>query len=129
MTAFQWRMTCAAALILTFAGCAKSSVPASGPAASRPIEEIAWKMIDEGATLVDVRTDVEFQEGHLQGALNIPYDQITTRLAELPADKSRPVVLYCRSGRRSGIAQKALEELGFTNAVNAGGYEAMMRAR
>jgi phage shock protein E len=86
-------------------------------------------MIDEGATLVDVRTDFEYREGHLPGALNIPHDQITSRLNELPSDKARPVVLYCRSGRRSGIAQKALADRGFTNVINAGGYADLMRAR
>ena len=79
--------------------------------------------------MIDVRTDAEFQQGHLPGAINIPYDQIVERRAELPPDLNRPIVLYCRSGRRSGIARQSLEKLGFTNAINAGGYDALMLAR
>lgn len=79
--------------------------------------------------VVDVRTDAEFRQGHLPEAIHIPYDEIVARRAELPADQNRPIVLYCRSGRRSGIARQSLEQLGFTNAINAGGYEALMQAR
>lgn len=95
---------------------------------SRTVEQLAWDAIAGGAPVIDVRTDAEFQQGHLPGAVNIPFDQIASRLTELPSDKSRTIVLYCRSGRRSGIAKQTLEEVGFTNAINAGGYEALMRA-
>jgi len=74
-------------------------------------------------------TQPEFNEGHLPGALLIPYDEITSRVSKLHADKSRPIVLYCRTGRRSGIAKQSLEQLGFTQVLNAGGYEALNRAR
>jgi phage shock protein E len=117
-------------VIVTLAGCSAPAKQAADPVnAARPIEQVAWDAIAGGAAVIDVRTDSEFQEGHLPGAINIPYDQITSRLAELPSDRSQPIVLYCRSGRRSGIALDSLEELGFTNAINAGGYESMMRAR
>jgi len=94
----------------------------------RGVEQIAWEAIAKGAVVVDVRTDAEYQQGHLPGAVNIPHDQIASRVAELPSDKGRAIVLYCRSGRRSGIAKQSLEKLGFTNAINAGGYDALMLA-
>ncbi|HET7904368.1 MAG TPA: rhodanese-like domain-containing protein, partial [Candidatus Eisenbacteria bacterium] len=49
--------------------------------------------------------------------------------SELGDDKSRAIVLYCRTGNRSGQAKRALEELGYTNVMNAGGYESMRRVQ
>jgi rhodanese-related sulfurtransferase len=62
--------------------------------------------------LLDVRTPQEYAEGHIAGAVNVPYDQLATRLAEVPKDKD--VVLYCRSGRRAGIAADVLAANGYT---------------
>ena len=82
----------------------------------------------EDALLIDVRTAEEFDSGHIEGAKHIPYEEIGVRIGELTDDKSRETVLYCRSGRRSGVAQKTLVDMGFENAINAGGYEEL-RAR
>ena len=82
----------------------------------------------EDALLVDVRTAEECNSGHIEGAKHIPYEEIGVRIGELTDDKSREIVLYCRSGRRSGVAQKTLVDMGFENAINAGGYEEL-RAR
>lgn len=80
------------------------------------------KLIAEGALVIDVRTTEEFAAGHLEGALNIPYDVIATHLDTIGADKQRSVVVYCRSGRRSGIAQQTLKGHGYTNVVNGGAF-------
>lgn len=88
-----------------------------------------WALIAAGALLVDVRTADEFSTGHLDGALNIPHDQVAARLAEFGADKSRDVVLYCRSGNRAGLAETVLAENGFSAVFNAGGYEPMLAAK
>ncbi|TNE38051.1 MAG: rhodanese-like domain-containing protein [Alphaproteobacteria bacterium] len=88
-------------------------------------EETAWNMVDHGALLVDVRTQEEFDAGHIEGALLIPHDQVAARLAEFGEDTHRPVVVYCRSGHRAGLAQTTLEENGFTRVFNGGGYEAL----
>ena len=53
--------------------------------------------------LVDVRAAEEFNSGHIEGAKHIPYEEIGVRIGELTDDKSREIVLYCRSGRRSGV--------------------------
>ena len=67
---------------------------------------------DAAPFVLDVRTPEEFVSGHVPGAVNIPYDQIAARLAEVPKDKD--VVLYCRSGRRAGMAGEVLAENGYT---------------
>ncbi|MEI6385706.1 MAG: rhodanese-like domain-containing protein [Spirochaetota bacterium] len=70
--------------------------------------------------LLDVRTQEEFAAGYIPGALLLPYDEITARFKE--ADKGRPIVVYCRSGRRSDIARTTLLGLGFTNVSDFGAY-------
>lgn len=89
----------------------------------------AWNMVDNGALLVDVRTPGEYSSGHLPGSKLIPISQVSVRIAEFGSDKSRPIVVYCRSGSRSGKAAKILEANGYTNVQNGGGYSAMMSAR
>jgi rhodanese-related sulfurtransferase len=61
--------------------------------------------------VLDVRTPEEFAGGHVPGAVNIPHDQVASRLAEVPKD--RDVVVYCRSGRRAGLAAEVLKASGF----------------
>ena len=72
---------------------------------------------------IDVRTASEYADGHVEGAVLIPYTEITERIDEVTSDKNARIYLYCRSGRRSGIALEALEAAGYVNAVNAGGLE------
>ena len=62
--------------------------------------------------MLDVRSPEEYASGHVPGAVNIPYDQIASRIAEVPKDKD--VVLYCKSGRRAGIAAEVLAGQGYT---------------
>lgn len=72
---------------------------------------------------IDVRTAEEFGAGHVAGAANIPYEEIADRIDEVTSDKDATIYLYCRSGRRSGIALEALQEAGYNNAVNIGGLD------
>jgi rhodanese-related sulfurtransferase len=73
----------------------------------------AKSLVTSGVRVVDVRTAEEFASGHVPGAINIPYDQLPARAAEI-GPPSTPVLLYCRSGRRSGIAVESLQKVGFT---------------
>jgi rhodanese-related sulfurtransferase len=73
--------------------------------------EEAQKLIDEGAQLVDVRADHEWEAGRIAGATHIALPEIPQRTGEI--DKDRPVVLYCRGGNRSSMAAAALTEAGF----------------
>lgn len=79
------------------------------------------------AIWIDVRTTEEFTAGHIEGATHIPYEEIAARISEITTDKNATIHLYCRSGNRSGIAQQTLQAIGFKNAVNEGGYEALLQ--
>jgi len=74
---------------------------------------------DPALFLLDVRTPGEFAQGHVPGAANIPQDQVAARLAEVPTDKD--VVLYCHSGRRSGLAAQVLAANGYTRLSHLDG--------
>ena len=67
---------------------------------------------DDATYVLDVRSPEEYASGHVPGAVNIPYDQIASRMAEVPKDQD--VVLYCKSGRRAGIAAEVLAGQGYT---------------
>jgi phage shock protein E len=74
------------------------------------------------AVIIDVRTAEEFAAGHLEGAVNIPYEQIGKGIHSIKlANKNSPILLYCRSGRRSAIAVKSLEQIGFQRVYDGGG--------
>ncbi|KEA62134.1 Phage shock protein E [Marinobacterium lacunae] len=94
-----------------------------------PREDTGWEKIANGALLVDVRTEQEYASGHLDGALLIPYQQIVEQFAARDIPKDQPVVLYCRSGNRAGIAEAALREAGYTQLFNAGGFEALAQSK
>lgn len=83
----------------------------------------AFAKIAKGAKVIDVRTAEEFAAGHLPDATNIPYEQIVPALQQLGIAKDQPLVLYCRSGHRAGIAKAALEKVGYSDVYNAGGLQ------
>ena len=76
--------------------------------------EAAQKSIEDGAQLIDVRAEHEWDAGHIAGATHLPLDELVGRTAEI--DPGRPVVLYCRGGTRSTMATDALAEAGFDAA-------------
>ncbi|ELA09457.1 periplasmic protein [Moraxella macacae 0408225] len=76
---------------------------------------------------IDVRTLDEFNSGHLQGAVNIPHENIGNRISDFVKDKNAPINLYCRSGRRAEIAKTTLTNMGYTNVTNHGGYEDLVK--
>ncbi len=78
--------------------------------------------LKNGALVIDVRTPGEFNSGHLTNAINFPLDEIETALPKQVKDKSQVLLLHCASGMRSGLAQKKLNNLGYTNAFNLGSY-------
>lgn len=78
-------------------------------------------LINEGAFLVDVRTPGEFADGHVKGSVNIPLDNITKEIAKFKDKKN--IIVFCRSGNRSGMAKSLLEQQGFTNVVNGGTWQ------
>ena len=75
----------------------------------------------EGYIILDTRTQEEYDEGHIPGAILIPYDEITEKAEGILTDKDQLILVYCRSGRRSKIAAQSLVELGYTNIKEFGG--------
>ncbi len=76
---------------------------------------------DAEYVIVDARTAEEFAEGHIPGAILIPYDEITETAENILTDKNKTILIYCRSGRRSKIAAEALLALGYTDIREFGG--------
>jgi len=74
---------------------------------------VAWIEQGEAPLLLDVRTPEEYAAGHVPGALNIPHDQLSARLAELEDRRGQQVVVYCESGRRAAHAAETLGGAGF----------------
>ena len=89
----------------------------------------AWPMIENGALLVDVRSEQEFAAGHLENAINIEWDQTDALIAAIGNDKQRQVVFYCRSGNRVGKSIAVLETRGYNNIFNATGLEALLATK
>lgn len=86
---------------------------------SKGIEEL----LAEGAVIVDVRSTMEYAGGHLSNSINIPLDQLQSKIAKL--DKSKPVITCCASGMRSGSAKRILKANGFEEVVNGGGWHSL----
>lgn len=82
----------------------------------------ASEKVTNGAILIDVRTEQEFADGHISGAINIPLHLIENRLNEFTKDKTSTIVLYCKSGRRAASAKAILQKNGYLNIYNAGGF-------
>ena len=80
----------------------------------------ARELVANGAMLLDVRSSEEFSGGHIEGAINIPIQELAGRLDEL-GDKSSPIVVYCQVGGRSVMAKRLLESNGFTQVHDLGG--------
>jgi rhodanese-related sulfurtransferase len=107
---------------------AKTAAPTPAtPAKAAKDPAAARKLIGEGALVLDVRTPDEYREGHVPTSTNIPVTEVPDRLADIEklvaGDKSKPIVVYCAAGGRAAKAKRALEEAGFKNVVNGGGYD------
>jgi len=97
--------------------------PPTGAPAAMSLKSL---LDDPKVAIIDVRTPAEFKGGHIPKALNVPLSQISQVGAHIK-DKSRPVVLYCRSGSRSGRALKMLREMGYKKMINGGGVKSLAR--
>jgi len=87
------------------------------------IQEILEK---EDVTIVDVWNTWEYEEGHVNNAVNVPLNEIPARIDEF-RKLNGPVILYCRSGNRSGAAVHILKQAGVTNVYNGGGIFDMQK--
>jgi rhodanese-related sulfurtransferase len=123
------RKTFALLLAVLALGCASNASPPLSATPSGPPTvttqnitlEQARTLQAQGARLVDVRTPEEFAAGHLPGAVNLPVDVLQGRAAAELAPAEAPVVVYCRSGKRSARAAEVLKALGFGQVHDLGG--------
>lgn len=135
------RLRLAIALILATAACdSKSSASSTEPDASQRANTdssgidsmAAAQALTAGAVLIDVRRQPEFDEGAISGAILIPHEELSARLAEVDAlvegDHSRAVVVYCRAGRRAATAKQVLEDAGYDHVINGGGLTELQEA-
>ena len=76
---------------------------------------------ESGYIIIDARTQEEYDDGHIPGAILIPYGEIADRAEKELPDKNQLILVYCRSGRRSKIAAEELVKLGYTNVKEFGG--------
>ena len=103
---------------------AVAALSATAQAAPKATPQTAAKAAAQPAKAkgiwIDVRTPEEFAEGHIQGAVNIPVDQIAGKIAAVSPNKNAPINLYCRSGRRAEAALQELKKMGYTQVSNHG---------
>ena len=78
---------------------------------------------NDAVLIIDVRTDQEWNNGHLESAIHIPLSEIETKLETLLEHKDSEIYLYCGAGRRAEAARNILSDAGFTNLTNAGGMK------
>ena len=105
------------ALVLLLTACAQAA------SYEQITQEEAKQIMDttNGYILLDTRTQEEYDQSHIPGALLIPHTEIAQRAEEALPDKDQVILVYCRSGNRSKQASAALAELGYTNVKEFGG--------
>ena len=118
----------AAALIIVLAGVLfvifnnNNSAPTETSAGSLPMEinvDDAYQLVEDGAFLLDVRTQGEWDEFHAPQATLIPLDELASRVSEIPSDQD--IVVICRSGNRSQVGRDTLLDAGFTSVTSVAG--------
>ncbi len=116
-------------LIFALTSCSKSKANNDSSSDTEIYEKITAKEAMEimkqqdkdDYVLLDVRTAEEYELGHIAGALLIPHNDLVDRAEIELADKSKTILLYCRSGNRSATAAKLLKDLGYTAIYDFGG--------
>ncbi len=90
---------------------------------AKTLSGTAREWVSKGALLLDVRTPDEYRQGHLEGAVNIPVQELPRRLPEV-GEPTRPVVVYCAAGMRAQSATELLRRAGFAQVLCLGGMSA-----
>ena len=104
------------ASVLLLAGCSSST-----GAIDLGVSEFSTKVAEAGVITLDVRTPIEFGEGHIEGARLIDFQSGNFENEIAALDKNATYAVYCRSGNRSGQAVKVMQDAGFTNLFNMDG--------
>ena len=110
-----------AVMILT--ACGQNKENGQGAVYVNITAEEAKQIMDseEGYIILDVRTQEEYDQGHIPGAIVISHEKISEKAEEVLTDKDQLILVYCRSGRRSKLASEILVKLGYTNIKEFGG--------
>lgn len=115
------------AAVLMWLLAAASSLAAHNPPISA--ERLSERLGNDARPLIlDVRTDREFQAGHVPGAIHIPHTRLAERLTDLPAGSEDGIVVYCEQGPRATAAENILEEAGFTGVRTLEGHMSKWRS-
>ena len=109
--------------VMMLAACGQDKEKDQGAVYVNITAEEAKQIMDteEGYIILDARTQEEYDQGHIPGAIVISHEEIAEKAEEVLTDKEQLILVYCRSGRRSKIAAEALVELGYTNIKEFGG--------
>ena len=109
--------------VMMFTACGQDKENDQGAVYVNITAEEAKEIMDteEGYIILDVRTQEEYDEGHIPGAIVISHEEIAEKAEGVLTDKDQLILVYCRSGRRSKLAAEALVELGYTNIKEFGG--------
>jgi phage shock protein E len=91
---------------------------------SKPKADIG-ELIRKGATIIDVRSKGEFQQGHMKGSVNIPLKNLQDNISKIRKDK--PVITCCATGSRSAAARSILRSKGFTEVYNGGSWMSLRK--
>lgn len=112
-----------AALTVGLAGCRETEENDMGTGVKLITAEQAKEIMDQNqeCVILDVRDKNEYNDGHIAGAILIPYTEIQNKAEKILPDKDQLILVYCRSGRRSAIAAESLAAMGYTNVKDFGG--------
>ena len=117
----KWMILLLAALLLT--GCSVEKGEKDVAGYEMITAQQAKEIMDtqEGYVILDTRTEEEYEQGHIPGAIVISHEEIKEKAEQVLTDKDQLILVYCRSGRRSKLAAQDLVDLGYTNVKEFGG--------
>ena len=117
----KWMMLLLAVLLLT--GCSVEKGEKDVAGYEMITAQQAKEIMDtqEGYVILDTRTEEEYEQGHIPGAIVISHEEIKEKAESVLTDKDQLILVYCRSGRRSKLAAQDLADLGYTNVKEFGG--------
>ena len=110
-------------LVLLFTGCTKESLKTETPKGANNTLSCSdmEKKVESGALLIDVREEEDYNEEHMDNAINIPISQIEEKIGDYAKKKSTTIILYCETGVRANQTAIKLTEMGYTNVYSLGG--------
>jgi rhodanese-related sulfurtransferase len=123
LSQYFWLAACLLIAMLAACTAKDDDSPRGAGPMNKTAAELAEQIQSSQAPLIlDVRSKKEYAEGHIPGAVNIPHDQLDSRLSEIDAAKTHEIVVHCRSGYRAEIAAKILIEAGYSDVYDLDGH-------